>query len=907
MTVTIKGFKYDDLDGNGFRGTTLVQGVNPDIVLILDSSGSTEWPFLGVVDVGNQNPNVDFLSNTVLDAEIAAAKSFHSSLLSQGFGGSNLALVEFFDVAAVQFNGAADQINSTGSYGFNEAAESLAYGGSTNFEIALETAENILQGWGSTSGNVIFLSDGEPDSGSEGLAEFRSLDQKGYNVQAFGVGADAVKANLDAIDSDGESYIFSTPEEVEAVLSGELGGSLGATNYTEPGLQGVDIYLDLNGDGAFDAGEPTAITDGDGNYEISAAVQPGTYAIKEKIPQGYLQTEMPTSITVSSGTEEFTGVNFGNWEDPNPPVVPVEEPPTEHLSILACFVKDTKLTIQFNGLLDSSRPATARFRVTVDHKPVTVQSASVSASTGEAFLILENPVPFGKDVRLSYTDLNGDDTFLVLQSEDGVDLGNITDLEVENQTRDDLAPSLTKASIDQATLTLSFDEELAADDLTNLSDHLEVEFFGRNVGIESVQGNPAAGKVILTLEAPATTLDDEITITYDGFRRSTNVIRDLAGNQVSGFTDEIVEIGDVLSDDSPLTVLTATVDGDVLELNFDREISDTKPSTSSFLVEADGKEIPVRRLDVLPNARQVILDLSKEVTDQETVTLSYTDVNGDQRTNVVEDSLGTDLASFIQLPVKNNSEDHHPLLLDEGEVIDPRQILLGFSKELDTTEPAKKRFKVFVDGKRNKVSSIDMNAEDGEVILNLKKDIRLNAEVIKVTYKDLAKDQQSNVIQDKSGNDLETIKNFLVENNLEDEEPPQLEDATAEFDMITLDFDEIIAAGAVKNSRFKVQVTNSKGKTKRNKVTGIEIPLEDTVVDLFLRKPINADDQVFITYKDPKRDQKRNVVQDEAGNDLESFRRFEAENITDVEPVFEFRISGSDDLITAMTAVDSSI
>ena len=39
--VSISGFKYHDADGNGRRASTLIKGSNPDVVLVLDVSGST--------------------------------------------------------------------------------------------------------------------------------------------------------------------------------------------------------------------------------------------------------------------------------------------------------------------------------------------------------------------------------------------------------------------------------------------------------------------------------------------------------------------------------------------------------------------------------------------------------------------------------------------------------------------------------------------------------------------------------------------------------------------------------------------------------------------------------------------------------------------------------------------------
>ncbi|WP_019503852.1 VCBS repeat-containing protein [Pleurocapsa sp. PCC 7319] len=50
----ISGLKFNDLNGNGFRDTDLIQGINPDVVFTLDVSGSADEPFEGI-SVGDAN------------------------------------------------------------------------------------------------------------------------------------------------------------------------------------------------------------------------------------------------------------------------------------------------------------------------------------------------------------------------------------------------------------------------------------------------------------------------------------------------------------------------------------------------------------------------------------------------------------------------------------------------------------------------------------------------------------------------------------------------------------------------------------------------------------------------------------------------------------------------------------
>ena len=221
----------------------------------------------------------------------------------------------------------------------------------------------------------------------------------------------------------------------------------------------------------------------------------------------------------------------------------------------------------------------------------------------------------------------------------------------------------------------------------------------------------------------------------------------------------------------------------------------------------------------------------------------------------------------------NDTEDAGQLSLDQGEIVDADQILLNFSKQLNDTEPVASRFKVLVNNKRNKVNSIETSGDEGQVILNMKKNIA-EGDIVTLSYKDLAKDQNRNVIEDSCGNDLATVKNFPIESFVIDVEAPLIDDAEFSNNQITLYFNEELGAANVKNSRFKVTVDG-----KRNKVSSIEVAEEGTIVSITLRKKLKAGSDVLISYKDSKNDKKKGVIQDLAGNDVESFLGYRSVHI----------------------------
>ena len=63
----------------------------------------------------------------------------------------------------------------------------------------------------------------------------------------------------------------------------------GVRNVAEGSLANWTVYLDQNDNGQFDAGEPSTLTDGDGNYAFTGLAD-GAYAVAQVIPPGWGQT-----------------------------------------------------------------------------------------------------------------------------------------------------------------------------------------------------------------------------------------------------------------------------------------------------------------------------------------------------------------------------------------------------------------------------------------------------------------------------------------------------------------------------------------------------------------------------------------------------------------------------------------
>ncbi len=307
----IEGVKWEDANGNGFRDTSLVQGASPDVVFVLDVSGSADDPFVGT-SVGDLNN--DRRPNTILDAEISGFIALNQQLISQGLGTrANVAIIVFSGFSAnadmdlvttgtqLTTTPTAD-LNNNGIVDVEEILKSITSGAfgvgnftGTNIEAALQKVEQTFTTIGTETGNgnLIFLTDGESNRGGSITDEVERLKAKNFNLSAFGVGSGASLTQLKIIDPD--ARIFTSTDQ----LLGVFGSLEGEETFIESGLAGVTVYLDLNNNGVFDIHEPSQITatddpktpdiDETGQYKFTD-LEAGTYIVREVIPTDYEQT-----------------------------------------------------------------------------------------------------------------------------------------------------------------------------------------------------------------------------------------------------------------------------------------------------------------------------------------------------------------------------------------------------------------------------------------------------------------------------------------------------------------------------------------------------------------------------------------------------------------------------------------
>jgi VCBS repeat-containing protein len=217
------------------RDSFEVEPPKQNILFVIDISGSTDARFQGT-PVGDLNE--DGLTNTVLDAQIAALTELSEKIAALGLDATKV------DLGVIAFSGSRTDLTDPdsgsieddaqligtfkpGDAALPEALRSLRDGGFTNFESALSEAADWYGSLGATrdDNNVLFfLSDGKDNTGTgTGYDDDVAVLENDYAVQsvAIGLGSGASLGQLNRIDNtDGAEIVLSTDALSTEVLEG---------------------------------------------------------------------------------------------------------------------------------------------------------------------------------------------------------------------------------------------------------------------------------------------------------------------------------------------------------------------------------------------------------------------------------------------------------------------------------------------------------------------------------------------------------------------------------------------------------------------------------------------------------------------------------------------------------------
>ena len=362
-------------------------------------------------------------------------------------------------------------------------------------------------------------------------------------------------------------------------------------------------------------------------------------------------------VRVRANNRQGTAVRRGAWS-PAASFTTRGTPDTAAPSLVSATVNGATLVLTYNEALDpNSVPDSGNaWGVRVAGLLVGARN-NVAISGRKVTLTLASAVTRGQTVTITYdTSIAGTNPIQDLAGNDAATF--LTARAVTNNTPepDTTAPSLVSATVNGATLVLTYDEALDPNSVPDSGNAWGVRVAGLLVG---ARNNVAISgrKVTLTL-ASAVTRGQTVTITYDTSIAGTNPIQDLAGNDAATFlTARAVTNNTPEPDTTAPSLVSATVNGATLVLTYNEALdpNSVPDSGNAWGVRVAGLLVGARN-NVAISGRKVTLTLASAVTRGQTVTITYdTSIAG---TNPIQDLAGNDAATFLTArAVTNNTPE----------------------------------------------------------------------------------------------------------------------------------------------------------------------------------------------------------------------------------------------------------
>ncbi len=175
-----------------------------------------------------------------------------------------------------------------------------------------------------------------------GTYALRQTLPAGWEQTTLAKAANLRRGGLDAGLQLGSRVI---PPITTGSLSGTLWNDADADNIIDSGeafIAGRAVYVDLDNDNSFDAGEPTANTASNGTYTIAynvLNVASGDYALRQVLPAGWEQTTPATTVTLAAERSDVN-VNLGS-RSTTPPVTAITVLEAESASFSGGTVRAT--------------------------------------------------------------------------------------------------------------------------------------------------------------------------------------------------------------------------------------------------------------------------------------------------------------------------------------------------------------------------------------------------------------------------------------------------------------------------------------------------------------------------------------------------------------------------------------
>jgi hypothetical protein len=235
-----------------------------------------------------------------------------------GYGTSAISTAYQFTYGSPMISGAI----STASFGSSLIASGIT---DTLTIVVEDTNGNAVSGLSNSSFGLTL-------SGGTSAGTFGTVTQTTtpgvYTVSFTGTAvgtASTLTTTVNGVTLTAQPTVQVTAEGISGTVFDDYNTN-GVQDPGEPGLAGQTVYLDLNGSGVLQAGDPTAITDANGNFQLGVP-SPGTYTLRQVLLGGVLLSAPAggsNQVTVASGAN-VAGQNFADV--PTSIAVPLTLPP----------------------------------------------------------------------------------------------------------------------------------------------------------------------------------------------------------------------------------------------------------------------------------------------------------------------------------------------------------------------------------------------------------------------------------------------------------------------------------------------------------------------------------------------------------------------------------------------------
>ena len=262
-------------------------------------------------------------------------------------------------------------------------------------------------------------------------------------------------------------------------------------------------------------------------------------------------------------------------------------PPRPLLSSVT--IDGAALTLTYDEALDTdSVPAATDFTVQSGGSPVSLATVSpVTVGGSTVTLTLAAAVTALDTVTLSYVPGTNP-----IQDAAGNDAAALTNQAVVNSTADTTAPLLSSATVNGATVTLTYDEALDTASVPAGTD-FTVQSSGSPVSLASSDPVAVSGSTVTLTLAAAVTALDTVTLSYTP---GTNPIQDAAGNDAGALTNQAVT--NSTADTTAPLLSSATVNGATVTLTYDEALDTASvPAATDFSVQSGGSPVSLASSD----------------------------------------------------------------------------------------------------------------------------------------------------------------------------------------------------------------------------------------------------------------------------------------------------------------------